>query len=173
MSADSATDDGADSDAADNDAADTDADTDADTAFDTDRADTDTDADAAADAAADTDADADTDAAAADAAADGAADLLLLLLVCDSSGSGALASMEEEEAPLRCGASARRDWQRTWPSKTRCMCVVPSTSNTLVCLFLKMSRHFFYISAHSLTLKRVRRIKRRLKKRLLKYENTF
>ena len=142
MSADSATDDGADSDAADNDAADTDADTDADTAFDTDRADTDTDADAAADAAADTDADADTDAAAADAAADGAADLLLLLLVCDSSGSGALASMEEEEAPLRCGASARRDWQRTWPSKTRCMCVVPSTSNTLFCLFLKMSPFF-------------------------------
>ena len=31
----------------------------------------------------------------------------------------------------------------------------------------------FYISAHPLTLKRVRRIKRRLKKRLLKYENTF
>lgn len=31
----------------------------------------------------------------------------------------------------------------------------------------------FYISAHPLTLKKVRRIKRRLKKRLLKYENTF
>lgn len=37
---------------------------------------------------------------------------------------------------------------------------------------LTVQNIIFYISSHPLTLKRVRRIKRRLKKRLLKYENT-